>query len=174
MANRTDKIIDVISDAKQEAADIAQSIQHLIGLRDLLRGALVDVEHCAYSRPQATVSHAPFLHRRDGSRLRAAPVQGEADARDLAAQSWAEVTIDRNLRVPAGGSRGQRVARSQEASARGGAPGGPPKHRAHRPAALEAGTYRSLENQDAPQRANFCCLPDLAGLGLGLAGHTRG
>ena len=53
MANRTDKIIDVISDAKQEAADIAQSIQHLIGLRDLLRGALVDVEHCVQTSMSA-------------------------------------------------------------------------------------------------------------------------
>lgn len=53
MANRTDKIIDVISDAKQEAADIAQSIQHLIGLRDLLRGALVEVEHCVQTSMSA-------------------------------------------------------------------------------------------------------------------------
>lgn len=53
MANRTDTIIDVISDAKQEAADIAQSIQHLIGLRDLLRGALVDVEHCVQTSMSA-------------------------------------------------------------------------------------------------------------------------
>lgn len=53
MANRTDKIIDVIADAKQEAADIAQSIQHLIGLRDLLRGALVDVEHCVQTSMSA-------------------------------------------------------------------------------------------------------------------------
>lgn len=53
MANRTDTIIDVISDAKQEAADIAQSIQHLIGLRDLLRGALVEVEHCVQTSMSA-------------------------------------------------------------------------------------------------------------------------
>lgn len=53
MANRTDKIVDVIADAKQEAADIAQSIQHLIGLRDLLRGALVDVEHCVQTSMSA-------------------------------------------------------------------------------------------------------------------------
>lgn len=53
MANRTDTIVDVISDAKQEAADIAQSIQHLIGLRDLLRGALVDVEHCVQTSMSA-------------------------------------------------------------------------------------------------------------------------
>lgn len=53
MANRTDKIVDVVSDAKQEAADIAQSIQHLISLRDLLRGALVDVEHCVQTSMSA-------------------------------------------------------------------------------------------------------------------------
>lgn len=53
MANRTDKIVDVIADAKQEAADIAQSIQHLIGLRDLLRDALVDVEHCVQTSMSA-------------------------------------------------------------------------------------------------------------------------
>ena len=53
MANRTNKIVDVVSDAKQEAADIAQSIQHLIHLRDLLRGALVDVEHCVQTSMSA-------------------------------------------------------------------------------------------------------------------------
>ena len=53
MANRTDTIVDIVSDAKQEAADIAQSIQHLIGLRDLLRGALVDVEHCVQTSMSA-------------------------------------------------------------------------------------------------------------------------
>ena len=53
MANRMDKIVDVVSDAKQEAADIAQSIQHLIGLRDLLRGALVDVEQCVQTSMSA-------------------------------------------------------------------------------------------------------------------------
>jgi len=53
MANRTDKIVDIVSDAKKEAADIAQSIQHLIALRDLLRGALVDVEHCVQTSMSA-------------------------------------------------------------------------------------------------------------------------
>jgi len=44
--NNNQVIADLIADAKQQRDDIAQSVQQLIAIRDTMREALRDVEHC--------------------------------------------------------------------------------------------------------------------------------
>ena len=59
MTNRTFKINDVVQDAKATATEIQQSVQHLIGLRKLMRDALLDVEQ-AVSQSQGCFQDAQF------------------------------------------------------------------------------------------------------------------
>ena len=59
MTNRTFKINDVVQDAKATSTEIQQSVQHLIGLRKLMRDALLDVEQ-AVSQSQGCFQDAQF------------------------------------------------------------------------------------------------------------------
>ena len=59
MTNRTFKINDVVQDAKTTATEIQQSVQHLIGLRKLMRDALLDVEQ-AVSQSRGCFQDAQF------------------------------------------------------------------------------------------------------------------
>ena len=46
--NNNQVIADLIADAKQQRDDIAQSVQQLIAIRDLMKNAYLDIEKSVY------------------------------------------------------------------------------------------------------------------------------